>query len=65
MPVLGFNCSRYNLNLIKEHPAELLADVMVKVKVGKNANKMMFMNANSFRFLDIFNYLSRGTRNEK
>ena len=31
VPVLGFNCGRYDLNLIKEHFAELLADTTSKV----------------------------------
>ena len=35
VPVLGFNCGRYDLNLIKEHFAELLADTTSKVQVDK------------------------------
>ena len=34
-PVLHFNCRRYDLNLIKEHFAELLANKTGKVQVGK------------------------------
>ena len=33
VPVLGFNCGRYDLNLIKEHFAELLADTTSKAQV--------------------------------
>ena len=35
VPVLGFNCGRYDLNLIKEHFAELLADTTNRVQVAK------------------------------
>ena len=34
VPVLGFNCERNDLNLIKEHFAELLADTTSKVQVA-------------------------------
>ena len=65
VPVLGFNCGRYDLNLIKEHFAELLADTTAKVQVGKKANTTMFMKTNGSRFVDIINYLGPGTSYEK
>jgi len=65
VPVLGFNCGRYDLNLIKEHFAELLADTTDKVQVGKKANKTMFMKTAGVRFLDIINYLAPGTSYDK
>ena len=37
VPVLGFNCGHYDLNLIKEHFAELLADTTSKVQVAKKS----------------------------
>ena len=37
VPILGFNSGRYDLNLIKEHFAELLADTTGKVQIGRNA----------------------------
>jgi len=43
VPVQGFNCGRYDLNLIKEHFAELLAYTSGKVQVAKKANTTMFM----------------------
>ena len=52
VPVLGFNCGRYDLNLIKEHFAELLANTTTKVQVGQKAN-----TTNGFRI----NYLGPGT----
>ena len=63
--VLGFNSRRYDLNLIREHFVELLADTTGKVRVAKNGNKIMFILTNSFRFLDIMNYLGPGTSYEK
>ena len=64
VPVLAFNCGRYDLNLIKEHFAELLADTTKKVQVTKKANTTMFMKTDGFRFLDIVNYLGPGTSYE-
>ena len=64
-PVLGFNSGSYNLNLIKEHLAELLADTTSKVKVAKKVNTTMFTKTNGFRFLDIINYLGPGTSYDK
>ena len=64
VPVLGFKCGRYDLNLIKEHFAELLADTTSKVQVAKKANTTMFMKTDHFLFLDIINYLGPGTSYE-
>ena len=36
LPVLGFNSGRIDLNLIKEHFVERLADTTGKVRVAKN-----------------------------
>jgi len=65
VPVLGFNCGRSDLNVIKEYFAELLADTTAKVKVGKKANKTMFMKTAGFQFLNIINYLAPGTSYDK
>ena len=61
VPVFGFNCGRYDLDLIKEHFAELLADTTSKVFVAKKANTVMFIKTKKFLFLDIINYLGPGT----
>jgi len=50
VPIFGFNCGRYDLNLVKEHFAKLLADTMAKVPVGKKANTTMFTKTHGFRF---------------
>ena len=65
VPVLSFNCGRYDLNLIKEHFAELLAYTTRKVQVAnKKTNNAMFMKTDHFLFLDIINYLVPGTSYE-
>ena len=64
VPVLGFNCGRYDLNLIKEHFAELLSDTTSKVQVAKKVNTTMFMETDHFCFLDIINYRGPGTSYE-
>ena len=61
VPVLGFNCGGYDLNLIKEHFAELLVDSTSKVQVAKKAKTKMFMKTDHYLFLDIINYLGPGT----
>ena len=61
VPTLGFNSGSYDLNLIKKHFAEKLADTTNKVRVAKNGNKIMFLLTSGFRFLDIINYLGPGT----
>ena len=63
--VLGFSSGRYDLNLIRDYFAERLADTTGKVRVAKNGNKIMFILTNSFRFLDVMNYLGPGTSYEK
>ena len=65
VPVVGFNSGTYDLNLIKNHFAERLADTTGKVRVAKNGNKIMFLLTGGFRFLDIINYLGPGTSYEK
>ena len=55
-----FNCGLYDLNPIKEHFAELLADTTNRVKLAKKANTTMFMKTDHFRFLDIINHLGPG-----
>ena len=61
MPALGFNSGRYDLNLVKRHFAEHLADTTNRVRVAKNGEKTMFLLTSGFRFLDIQNYLGPGT----
>ena len=65
VPVAGFNSGTYDLNLIKKHFAERLADTTNKVRVAKHGNKIMFILTSGFRFLDIINYLGPGTSYEK
>lgn len=53
--VLGFNSGYFDLNVIKEHFSECLADMTTKVKGVKNT--AMFIITPGFCFLDIINYL--------
>jgi len=39
VPVLGFNCGKYDLNLIKEHFAELLATQQPKCRLPKKPTR--------------------------
>lgn len=64
VPVVGFNCGSYDLNLIRHHFVDKLADSTSKVKVAKKGKKNMFIVTESFRFLDIINYLGPGTSYE-
>jgi hypothetical protein len=61
VPVLGFNSGRYDLNLIKEHFVEQLADTCSKVSVAAHGSKTMFMSTPWLKFLDVCNYLAPGT----
>ena len=65
VPVLGFNSGKYDLNLIRKHFAELVADTSDRVKVAKNGNKIMFILTKKTSFLDIINYLGPGTSYDK
>jgi len=65
VPVLGFNSGKYDLNLIKKHFVEKLAETDKRVAVAKKGGKTMFMHTQDFRFLDIINYVGPGTSYEK
>ena len=65
VPVLRFNSGKYDLNLIRKHFAELIADTADRVRVAKNGNKIMYILTKNSRFLDIINYLGPGTSYEK
>jgi len=65
VPVLWFNSGRYDLNLIKDHFVELLANITANVQVGKNANTTMFMKTSGFCFVDLINYLGPPTTYDK
>ena len=65
VPVVGFNSGSYDLNLIKSHFADRLADTTGKVRVAQIGNKIMFLLTWGFRFPDIINYLGPGTSCEK
>ena len=65
VPVVGFNSGDYDMNLIKTHFAEELADTTQNVRVAKKGNKTIFIVTDGFRFPDIMNYLGPGTSYDK
>lgn len=65
VPFLGFNCRHYDLNLIKEHFTELIADTTGKVQVWKKVKERLFIRTNGFCFVYILLYLTPGTSYDK
>jgi len=65
VPILGFNSANYDLNLIKNYFAGVLAEEEKKIRVAKKGNKVMFLLTRGAYFLDIINYLGPGTSYDK
>ena len=66
IPVLGFNSSKYDINLIKQHIAKVLElhDSDHQFVVKKN-NAYSCIANESFKFLDVLNYLAGGSSYSK
>ena len=60
LPVLGYNSSRYDLNLIKKHLPKHLNLVTEADFIVKKANQYTAIATFRFKFLDISNYLAAG-----
>ena len=70
VPVIGFNSSKYDLNLIKKYFVEELAKAEVtqlggalkhpEIFVARKENDYMFLTTDKFKFLDIKNFLGGG-----
>jgi hypothetical protein len=61
LPVLGFNSSRYDINLIKSVLMPiLLEDQPVQFVVKTGGSKYMCIKTEHLKFLDILNYLAPG-----
>ena len=62
IPVLGFNSSKYDINLIKKHITKALElhDCDAKFVVKKNNAYSCIANEN-FKFLDVLNFLAAGS----
>ena len=60
LPVLGFNSSRYDLNLIKKHFPKHLNLVTEADFIIKKCNQYSVIATSKFRFLDISNFLAAG-----
>ena len=62
IPILGFNSSKYDLNLIKRKLFKYIdAFSSKKVSVIKKTNAYLCIQSEKFRFLDISNYLAPGS----
>ena len=59
VPVLVFNCGKYDLNLVKEYFLRTLSD-MSNVKAVKKDNLYMFLTTSRFKFLDVKNHRASG-----
>ena len=66
LPVIGFNSSNYDLNLVKSHLAKALNlfDSKENFIVKKN-NLYMCISTDKFKFLDITHYLAPGSSYSK
>ena len=60
VPVLGFNSSKYDLNLIKRKLFKLMDVYVNTASVIKKGNSYLCIQTDLFRFLDISNYLAPG-----
>ena len=66
LPVFGFNSSKYDLNLIKQHLLEyLLLEHECSPSVIKVSNKYISFSFMEIQFLDILNFLGGGTSLDK
>ena len=63
VPVVGFNSSRYDLQLIRKYFITHLGQE--NVLSGEKQGRIMYMNTPQFKFLDITNYLSPGITYDK
>ena len=63
VPVLGYNCGRYDLKLIQKYFMKHCANERGLKKASKNG-KIMFLKSCNYTFLDIMNYLAPGTTYE-
>lgn len=66
IPVLGYNSSKYDLNLIKSKLAECLDLVNSKKNfIVKKCNQYMCISNGKFKFLDISNFVAPGFSYDK
>ena len=59
LPVLGFNSSRYDLNLIKSHLYPILVTAE-NLKIIKKGSAYQCLQTGTLKFLDVLNYLAPG-----
>ena len=62
LPVVGFNSSKYDMNLIKHNLTRQFYNMGEKTSfVVKKGNAYTCMTTSSFKFLDMSSYLAPGT----
>ena len=64
VPILGYNCGRYDLKLIQKYFMKHCANERGLKEASKNG-KIMFLKSCNYKFLDIMNYLVPGTIYDK
>ena len=61
LPVFGFNCAKYDLNLLKSFLLPILVNERdIEPTVIKKANKFISFNFGDIELLDIMNFLGGG-----
>ena len=61
VPVVGFNSGHYNLYLIRKYFVFHLGQE-AGVFAGEKNGRIMFIQTPHYKFLDVMNYVSPGTR---
>ena len=64
VPILGYNCGRYDLKLIQKYFMKHCANERGLTETSKNG-KIMYLKSGNYKFLDIMNYLAPGTTYDK
>ena len=64
VPILGYNCGRYDLKLIQRYFMKHCANERGLTEASKNG-KIMFLKSGNYKFLDIMSYLAPGTTYDK
>ena len=66
LPIIGLNCSRFDLNLVKSKLAViLLRDPFESLSAIKKGNSYMAVTMSKFKFLDASNFLALGGKSLK
>ena len=64
VPILGYNCGRYDLKLIQKYFMKHCANERGLAEASKNG-QIMYSKSVNYKFLEIMNYLAPGTTYDK